>query len=94
MLSFENVEEVCEAKNITLVVHPAVRQAIKGYEESFYIGLRCYLRGESDGVYFLPLKSGGYARLLFSRRRSAGGHPILRIEPLSSEGLSRIKSTL
>ena len=49
MLSFESVEEVCESKSITLVVHPAIRRAVKGYEESFYIGLRCFLKGESDG---------------------------------------------
>ena len=56
MLSFESVEEVCESKSITLVLHPAIRRAVKGYEESFYIGLRCFLKGESDGLYFLPLQ--------------------------------------
>ncbi|MFC5483256.1 hypothetical protein [Microvirga aerilata] len=50
MLSFESVEEVCESKSITLVVHPAIRRAVKGYEESFYIGLRCFLKGETDGL--------------------------------------------
>jgi hypothetical protein len=64
---------------------------IRGYEESFYIGLRCFLKGETDGVFFLPLPDGGYVRLVFSQRRSAGGHPILRVDPLSSEGLQRIK---
>ena len=51
MLSFESVEEVCESKSITLVVHPAIRRAVKGYEESFYIGLRCFLKGETDGIF-------------------------------------------
>ena len=92
MLSFESVEEVCESKRITLVVHPAIRRAVKGYEESFYIGLRCFLRGESDGLYFLPLQDGSYVRLRFSQRRSSGGHPILRVDPVSAEGLQRIKS--
>jgi hypothetical protein len=69
VLSFENVEEVCESKRITLVVHPAIRRAVKGYEESFYIGL-----------------------LRFSQRRSSGGHPILRVDPVSPEGLQRIKT--
>jgi hypothetical protein len=91
VLSFENVEEVCESKRITLVVHPAIRRAVKGYEESFYIGLRCFLKGESDGIYFLPLQDGSYVRLRFSQRRSSGGHPILRVDPVSAEGLQRIK---
>ena len=91
MLSFDSVEEVCESKRITLVVHPAIRRATRGYEESFYIGLRCFLKGETDGVFFLPLPDGSYVRLVFSQRRSAGGHPILRVDPLTSEGLQRIK---
>ena len=94
MLSFDVVEEVCESKRTTLVVHPAIRRAIKGYEESFYVGLRCFLAGESDGLYFLPLRSGGYVRLVFSRRISSGGHNLLRIDPLTSEGLGRIKASL
>jgi hypothetical protein len=84
VLSFESVEEVCESKSITLVVHPAIRRALKGYEESFYIGLRCFLKGESDGIFFLPLHDSGYVRLAFSQRHSSGGHPILRVDPLSS----------
>jgi hypothetical protein len=93
VLSFESVEEVCASKSITLVVHPAVRWAVRGYEESFYIGLRCFLKGESDGIYFLPLHDGGYVRLAFSQRHSSGGHPILRVDPLTSEGLDRIKAS-
>ena len=92
MLSFESVEEVCESKSITLVVHPAIRRAVKGYEESFYIGLRCFLKGESDGIFFLPLHDGDYVRLAFFQRHSSGGHPILRVAPLTSEGLDRIKA--
>ncbi|WP_457094695.1 hypothetical protein [Microvirga sp. P5_D2] len=94
MLSFKTVEEVCESKNITLVVHPAIRQAIIGYEESFYIGLRCFLKAESDGFYFLPLQDGGYVRLVFSQRESSGGYPILRVDPISQEALQQIKGTL
>ena len=94
MLSFEAVEEVCESKQTTLVIHPAIRRAIKGYEESFYVGLRCYLAGESDGVYFLPLHGGGYVRLIYSKRVSCGGHNLLRIDPLTKEGLARIKASL
>jgi len=94
VLSFESVEEVCESKSITLVIHPAIRRAVKGYEESFYIGLRCFLKGESDGIFFLPLRDSGYVRLAFSQRNSSGGHPILRIDPLTSEGLDRIKATI
>ncbi len=94
MLGFNSVEEVCESKSITLVVHPAIRRAVKGYEESFYIGLRCFLKGETDGIFFLPLHDGGYVRLAFSQRHSSGGHPILRVDPLSSEGLDRIKAAI
>ncbi len=94
MLSFDAVEEVCESKRTTLVVHPAIRRAIKGYEESFYVGLRCFLAGETDGLYFLPLRRGGYVRLVFSRRASSEGHNLLRIDPLTSEGLGRIKASL
>jgi hypothetical protein len=92
VLSFESVEDVCESKRITLVVHPAIRRAIKGYEESFYVGLRCFLKGESDASYFLPLQDGGYVRLAFSQRWSAGEHPILRVDTLSPEDLQRIKN--
>ncbi len=94
MLSFESVEEVCESRSITLVIHPAIRRAVKGYEESFYIGLRCFLKGEPDGIFFLPLQDGGYVRLAFSQRYSAGGHPILRVASLTSEGLDRIKAAI
>jgi hypothetical protein len=94
VLSFDAIEEVCESKQTTLVIHPAIRRAIKGYEESFYVGLRCYLSGESDGMYFLPLPSGGYVRLIFSKRTSSGGHKLLRVDPLTKEGLSRIRASL
>ena len=94
MLSFEAVEDVCESKQTTLVIHPAIRRAIKGYEESFYIGLRCFLAGETDGLYFLPLRTGGYVRLVLSKRSSAGGHNILRVDPLTTEGLARIRRSV
>lgn len=94
MLSFEAVEDVCESKQTTLVIHPAIRRAIKGYEESFYIGLRCFLAGETDGLYFLPLRTGGYVRLVLSKRSSAGGHNILRVDPLTTEGLARIRRSI
>jgi hypothetical protein len=94
VLSFENVEEVCESKNISLVLHPVVRRSVAGYEESFYVGLKSFLKGESDGLYYLPLQNGGYERLVFSKRRSAGGHPILRVDAVTDEGLRRIKESL
>jgi hypothetical protein len=94
VLSFDAVEEVCESKSITLVLHPAIRRAVKGYEESFYIGLSCFLKGDADGIFFLPLPDSGYVRLAFSKRHSAGGHPILRVAPLTSEGLDRIKAAV
>ena len=61
VLSIDAVEEVCESRQTTLVIHPAIRRAIKGYEESFYVGLRCFLAGESDGLYF-PSPPGGRLR--------------------------------
>ena len=94
MLSFDAVEEVCAQKRTALVIHPAVRQAIRGYEESFYVGLRCFLAGETDGLYFLPLRTGDYVRLVFSKRLSPGGHDLLRLDPLTSDGLARIKASL
>ncbi len=94
MLSFDAVEEVCESRQTTLVIHPAIRRAIKGYEESFYVGLRCFLAGESDGLYFLPLQGAAYVRLIFSKRVSSRGYNILRIDPLTKEGLARIKASL
>jgi hypothetical protein len=33
-------------------------------------------------------------RLAFSQRHSAGGHPILRVAPLTSEGLDQIKAAI
>jgi len=94
VLSFDAVEDVCESKQTTLVVHPAIRRAIRGYEESFYIGLRCFLAGETDGSYFLPLRTGGYVQLVFSKRSSAGGHNLIRIDPIRNDGLETIKTSL
>ena len=93
MLSFDAVEEVCESRQATLVIHPAIRRAIKGYEESFYVGLRCFLAGESDGLYS-SLQGPGYVRLIFSKRVSPGGYNLLRSDPLTKEGLARIKASL
>ena len=94
MLTISGIEEVCEAKGITLVMHPAVRRAVKQYEESFYVGAYCFLKGEMDGLFFLPLTGGGYVRLQFSKRFSQNHHPILRVEPAVSDGLNRIKTAL
>jgi len=94
VLSFESVEEICESKSISLVLHPAIRQSVAGYEESFYVGLKSFLKGESDGLYFLPLPSGSYERLVFSKRRSVGGHPILRVDPVDRDGLQHIKGSV
>ncbi len=94
VLTIATIEDDCDAKGMTLVMHPAIRRAIKGFEESFYIGARCFLRGEADGAYFLPLRSGGYVRLKFSKRLSAGRHPILRVDPLTADGLDMVKASL
>jgi hypothetical protein len=93
VLSFDAVEDICESRRTTLVIHPVIRRALRGYEESFHLGLRCFLSGETH-LYFLPLQDGGYARLAFSLRTSSGGHHLLRIDPLEKEGLGRIKASL
>jgi hypothetical protein len=85
------IEEGCDRQELTLVVHPAIRRAVHPYEESFYIGVRCFLNGEGDGVFFLPLEGGGYVRLRFSRRRSAGGYDILRLDAMCPGDMVRIK---
>jgi hypothetical protein len=90
VLTISDIEQTCEAQGITLVLHPVIRQALRGYEESFYIGSACFLRGESDGAFFLPLDQS-YVQLRFSRRRSAGGHAILRLETTSASAMQTIK---
>ena len=92
-MSLNHLEQTCEAQGITLVMHPTIRRAVRRYEESFYIGVCSYLRGESDGRYFLPLEDG-YARLRFSKRTSSLGHPILRVDATTEDGLARIKADL
>jgi hypothetical protein len=91
-LTIADVETACEANDVTLVMHPAVRSAVSPYGESFYIGACSFLRGESDGLYFLPLAKGGLVPLRFSRRLSATDYPILRIDPVAPDGLARIKA--
>lgn len=94
VLSIARIEEVCEGKGVTLVMHPAIRQAVKGYEEGFYVGASCFLRGETDGLFFLPLPGGGHVRLLFSKRFSSQGHRILRVDPVAPDALARIKAAV
>jgi hypothetical protein len=92
VLTLSTIEEECDREEITLVVHPAIRRAMRGYEDSLHIGIRCFLKGETDGVFFLPLHNGGYVRLLFSKRCSAGGYDIIRLEPIRPEDMAGIKS--
>jgi hypothetical protein len=94
VLTISAIEDVCDAKGITLVMHPVVRRAVKAYEESFYIGAYSFLRDGTDGLYFLPLASGGHVRLLFSKRFSPRGHAILRVDPVAPDGLKRIQTAL
>jgi hypothetical protein len=89
--TLSSIEEKCAVTEITLVLHPAVKTALRGYEDAFYIGVRCFLAGEGDGVFFLPLPSGGYTRLLFSKRSSAGGYDIVRVDPVRPEDMVQIK---
>ena len=91
-LTIGDVEKACDAHGVTLVMHPAVRRAVTPYEESFSIGACSFLRSETDGLYFLPVARGGLVPLRFSRRSSATGHPILRLDPITPDGLARIKA--
>jgi hypothetical protein len=94
VLTIANIEQDCDAKGVTLVMHPAIRKAVKGFEESFYVGACCFLRGETDGIYFLPLRTGSYVRLRFTKCLSPGRHAILRVDPLTADGLDKIKTSL
>ncbi|KAA2235998.1 hypothetical protein [Salinarimonas soli] len=91
MLSLDAVESVCDQARTTLVIHPAIRHAVHGHEEAFYIGLRRFLKGETDGRHRVPLDTGGHLELRFSKRSSPGGYNILRVSPTSAEGLRRAK---
>ncbi len=88
------VEEVCEEREITLVVHPIIRQALTGYEEAFSIPAAAFLQGDGRATYFLPLQGGGDVKLVFSLRYSAGEHLILRVDPARADGLPRIKDAV
>ena len=88
------VEEVCKGRDITLVIHPAIRQALVGYEEEFSIPAAGFLRGEGRAAYFLPLQGGGDVKLVFSLRYSPGEHLILRVDPARKDGLARIKEAV
>jgi len=91
-LTIAGLETACDAFGVTLVMHPAVRRAVTPYGESFHIGACSFLKGESDGLYFLPVARGGLVPLRFSRRSSVLGHPILRIDPITPDGLARLKA--
>lgn len=88
------VEEICEERDITLVIHPAIRKALRGFEEAFSIPAAAFLRGDGRAAYFLPLQGGGDVKLVFSMRYSAGEHLILRIDPARPDGLPRIKKAV
>lgn len=88
------VEEVCKGRDITLVIHPAIRKALIGYEEEFSVPAAGFLRGEGRAAYFLPLQSSGDVKLVFSLRYSAGRHLILRVDTSRPEGLVRIKEAV
>jgi hypothetical protein len=92
VLTIAAVEKICDAHGVTLVMHPAVRKALGHYQDSFYIGACRFLQGETDGLCFLPVAGGGLVPLRFSKRLSAAGHPILRIDPIHAEGLACVRA--
>jgi hypothetical protein len=88
------VEEVCQGRDITLVIHPSIRKALIGFEEEFSISAAAFLQGEGRAAFFLPLVGGGDVKLVFSLRYSPGEHLILRVDPARQDGLTRIKEDL
>ena len=88
------VEEVCQGRDITPVIHPAIRKALTGFEEEFSLPASAFLHGEGRAAFFLPLPGGGDVKLVFSLRYSAGEHLILRVDPARSDGLARIKDAV
>ncbi len=94
MSDLNTVEEACQGRDITLVIHPAIRKALIGYEDEFSVPAAAFLQGEGRAAYFLPLQGGGDVKLVFSLRYSAGEHLILRVDPARPEGLTRIKEAV
>ena len=95
MSDLNTVEVVCQERDITLVIHPAIRTALVGFEEDFSIPAAAFLQGGGRAAYFLPLQGGGDVKLVFSfLRYSAGEHLILRVDPARPEGLARIKEAV
>ena len=88
------VEEVCKGRDITLVIHPAIRAALRGYEEEVSLPAAAFVRGEGRAAYFLPLRGGGDVKLVFSLRYSDGEHLILRVDTGRPKGLVRIKEAV
>ncbi len=91
MSDLNTVEEACQGRDITLVIHPAIRKALIGYEDEFSVPAAAFLQGEGRAAYFLPLQGGGDVKLVFSLRYSAGEHLILRVDTARPEGMHRIK---
>ncbi len=88
------VEEVCNGKDISLVIHPAIRKALVRFEEEFSTSAATFLQGQGRVAYFLPLQGGGDVKLVFARRYSAGEYLILRVDPARPEGLTRIEDAV
>ncbi len=88
------VEDVCAQRDITLVIHPAIRKALVGFEDDFSDPAAAFLQGAGKAAYFLPLPTGGDVKLVFELRYSAGEHLILRVIPARADGLQRIKKAV
>ncbi len=94
MTELLSIEKVCAERDITLVIHPAIRKALIGFEEEFSCPAAAFLQGAGRAAYFLPLQGGGDVKLVFSLRYSAGEHLILRVDTARPEGLDRIKQAV
>lgn len=94
MSCLEALEELCDAVGVTTVMHPAIRRSVQAVERPFCVAVAGFLRGRGGGSFPLPLGEGGEATLVFSRRMSARGGSILRIDPVDPETLERIRGSL
>ena len=59
------IEDGCDRKEVTLVLHPAIRRAIKDFEDSFYIGVRCFLPARVMASFSFPCERGAMSAYCF-----------------------------
>jgi hypothetical protein len=85
------VEDVCDERDIALVIHSTIRKALTGFDGAFSIPMATFLGGGRKAAYLLPLPGGGDVKLVFSLLRTLSRHIILRVDPARPDGLPRSK---